>query len=113
MSSLTHIPHDSFFREFLFWGRGRDFLDIYLPAHLKQVCDLSTIRPEPDSFVDDKLKRSACDMLYSVQLEGYLYTLIEHVSKSEPITAFTVHRYMVAAMHHYIKLRRENSRHSP
>lgn len=55
-------------------------------------------------------------MLDSVQLagkQGYLYTLIEHVSKSEPITAFTVHRYMVAAMHHYIKLRRENSRHSP
>ncbi len=42
---------------------ARDIMEIHLPAELRSVCDLSTLKQESGSFVEDAL------MLIAQQLE--------------------------------------------
>ncbi|MCC8422115.1 Rpn family recombination-promoting nuclease/putative transposase, partial [Photorhabdus thracensis] len=44
---------------------ARDFLEIYLPATLRAVCDLDTLRLESGSFIEDNLRAHYSDILYS------------------------------------------------
>lgn len=48
----TPTPHDATFRQFLTQPDvARDFMEIHLPAELRAVCDLSTLKLESGSFV--------------------------------------------------------------
>lgn len=51
-------------------GRRRDFLDIHLPAPLRALCNLNTLRLESGSFIDDELRASHSDILYSLQTQA-------------------------------------------
>lgn len=45
--NTTSIPHDAVFKKFLSHPEtARDFLDIYLPAPLRELCDLNTLKLE-------------------------------------------------------------------
>ncbi|WP_350307437.1 Rpn family recombination-promoting nuclease/putative transposase, partial [Photorhabdus viridis] len=47
----TPTPHDAVFKQFLSHiDTARDFLEIHLPATLRAVCDLDTLRLESGSF---------------------------------------------------------------
>lgn len=80
----TPTAHDALFKQFLTHPEtARDFLDTNLPPALRQACDLSTMRLESCSFVEDDLRAYYSDMLYSLkarQGDGYIYALIEHQS---------------------------------
>lgn len=53
----TPTPHDATFRQFLTQPDiARDFMEIHLPAELRAVCDLSTLKLESGSFVEDDLR---------------------------------------------------------
>ncbi len=57
-----------------------------LPPALRQACDLSTLRLESGSFVEDDLRAHYSDVLYSLktgQGDGYIYALIEHQCKRQ------------------------------
>lgn len=78
-------PHDAAFRSFLANPDvARDFLELHLPAEYRQLCDLSTLKLEPATFVEADLHQYASDILWSVKTtggeDGYVYTLIEHQS---------------------------------
>ncbi|CAM3838617.1 Rpn family recombination-promoting nuclease/putative transposase [Serratia silvae] len=46
--------HDAVFKQFLMHpGTAQDFLEIHLPAELRKICDLSTLKLESGSFVED------------------------------------------------------------
>ncbi len=50
-------PHDATFRQFLTQPDiARDFMDIHLPAELRAICDLSTLKLESGSFFEDDLR---------------------------------------------------------
>jgi predicted transposase/invertase (TIGR01784 family) len=52
----TPPPHDATFRQFLTQPNiARDFMEIHLPAELRAVRDLSTLKLESGSFVEDDL----------------------------------------------------------
>ncbi len=106
MSQLPN-PHDACFRALLSDPAiARDFFDIHLPAHLKPLCDLSTLRLESGSFVQEDLRQQYSDVLYSLKIAGqtgYLHILIEHVSQAKHLTPFQVLSYQVEAMRQYIK----------
>uniref|UniRef100_UPI00241164B2 Rpn family recombination-promoting nuclease/putative transposase n=1 Tax=Escherichia coli TaxID=562 RepID=UPI00241164B2 len=54
--STTSTPHDAVFKSFLRHpDTARDFIDIHLPAPLRKLCDLTTLKLEPNSFIDDDL----------------------------------------------------------
>ena len=43
--NTTPTPHDAAFRHFLTQPEiARDFLEIHLPAELRAICDLSTLK---------------------------------------------------------------------
>lgn len=84
-TTTTPTPHDAAFRSFLANPDvARDFLELHLPAEYRQLCDLSTLKLEPATFVEPDLHQYASDILWSVKTtggeDGYVYTLIEHQS---------------------------------
>ncbi|EGK1061312.1 Rpn family recombination-promoting nuclease/putative transposase, partial [Salmonella enterica] len=79
----TPTPHDATFRQFLTQPDiARDFMEIHLPAELRAVCDLSTLKLESGSFVEDDLRQYFSDVLYSLKTtagDGYIHVLVEHL----------------------------------
>lgn len=105
--SSTLTPHDATFRQFLTQPDiARDFMEIHLPAELRAVCDLSTLKLESGSFVKDDLRQYFSDVLYSLKTtagDGYLHVLVEHHSTPDKHMAFRLIRYAVAAMQRHLE----------
>ncbi|ECL5981365.1 Rpn family recombination-promoting nuclease/putative transposase [Salmonella enterica] len=103
----TPTPHDATFRQFLTQPDiARDFMEIHLPANLRAVCDLSTLKLESGSFVEDDLRQYFSDVLYSLKTtagDGYVHVLIEHQSSPDKHMAFRLIRYAVAAMQRHLE----------
>ena len=100
------VPHDGVFKKFLTHkDTARDFLSLYLPPALLEICDLSTLQLESGSFIEEDLRTYFADVLYSLRTEngeGYIYTLIEHQSRADKHMAFRLMRYAVAAMQRHL-----------
>ncbi|MCW0331637.1 Rpn family recombination-promoting nuclease/putative transposase [Pantoea ananatis] len=104
----TPTPHDATFRQFLTQPEiARDFMELHLPAELRAVCDLSTLKLESGSFVEDDLRQYFSDVLYSLKTaqgdDGYVHVLIEHQSSPDRHMAFRLLRYAVAAMQRHLE----------
>ncbi|MEC9525311.1 Rpn family recombination-promoting nuclease/putative transposase [Escherichia marmotae] len=104
--STSSTPHDAVFKSFLRHpDTARDFIDIHLPAPLRNLCDLTTLKLEPNSFIDENLRQYYSDVLWSVKTQegmGYIYVVIEHQSKAEELMAFRMMRYSIAAMQNHL-----------
>ncbi|EBK7706728.1 Rpn family recombination-promoting nuclease/putative transposase [Salmonella enterica subsp. enterica serovar Sandiego] len=102
----TPTPHDAAFRQFLTQPEiARDFMEIHLPPELRAICDLSTLKLESGSFVEDDLRQYFSDVLYSLETSegnGYVHVLIEHQSSPDAHMAFRMTRYAVAAMQRHL-----------
>ena len=88
MEKITH-PHDRLFKDaFGHKATMEDFLKHRLPKEILGAIDLGTLTIEKTDFVKSNLKKSLCDMLYSVRLRGskdaYLYILLEAQSTPDP-----------------------------
>lgn len=108
MTKNTQQPvHDALFKQFLTHPENaRDFFAVHLPANILPLCDLSTLRLEPASFVERHLRQLHSDVLYSVQTtegEGYIYCLIEHQSKPDSLMGFRLMHYAMSAIAHHLK----------
>ncbi|MEM6052029.1 Rpn family recombination-promoting nuclease/putative transposase [Erwinia sp. P7711] len=103
----TPTPHDATFRQFLTQPDiARDFMELHLPEELRSVCDLSTLKLESGSFVEDDLRQYFSDVLYSLKTtagDGYIHVLIEHQSTPDKHMAFRLMRYAVAAMQRHLE----------
>lgn len=78
----SSTPHDAAFKGFMSKiDNARDFFDIHLPGHIKQLCDFKTLAITNSSFIDNQLRTRLSDVLYTVETqqgEGYIYMLVEH-----------------------------------
>lgn len=103
-SSTT--PHDAIFKTFLSHpATVQDFLHLHLPASLRSLCDLQTLKLESTSFIEEALRAYYCDVLWSLKTregEGYIYVVIEHQSTADPHMAFRLMRYAIAAMQRHL-----------
>lgn len=104
----TPTPHDATFRQFLTQPEvARDFMELHLPAELRAICDLNTLKLESGSFVEDNLRQYFSDVLYSLKTtagdDGYVHVLIEHQSTPDRHMAFRLIRYAVAAMQRHLE----------
>lgn len=104
--NMTSTPHDAVFKRFLGHPEtARDFLDIWLPESLRDLCNLNTLKLESGSFVEEDLRASYSDVLWSLQTtkgRGYIYALIEHQSSPDAHMAFRLMRYAIAAMQRHL-----------
>ncbi|QXN64870.1 Rpn family recombination-promoting nuclease/putative transposase [Serratia fonticola] len=104
----TPTPHDATFRQFLTQPEvARDFMELHLPAELRAICDLNTLKLESGSFVEENLRQYFSDVLYSLKTtagdDGYVHVLIEHQSTPDRHMAFRLIRYAVAAMQRHLE----------
>ncbi len=99
--------HDALFKHFLTRPEtAREFLSFYLPEEIQLLCDLTTLKLEPGSFVDRHLRQLHSDVLYSVEMvqgQGYIYCLIEHQSTPDPLMAWRLMYYTMSAMANHLK----------
>ncbi|MDF7660706.1 Rpn family recombination-promoting nuclease/putative transposase [Erwiniaceae bacterium L1_54_6] len=102
----TPTPHDAIFKTFLSHPTtARDFMSLHLPPNLLKICDLTTLKLESGSFVEDDLRPYYSDVLYSLKTssgEGYIQVLIEHQSTPDRHMAFRLMRYAIAAMQRHL-----------
>lgn len=103
----TSTPHDALFKNFMTQpATACDLLEFHLPPELRQLCDLSTLRLESGSFIENNLRACYSDVLYSLKTtagEGYVYALIEHQSSPDKYMAFRLMRYAIAAMQSHLE----------
>ena len=104
----TNTRHDGFIKRVL--GDpiiAREFIEEYLPYHIQEKLDLSTLNVEKESFVSKSLKKQLSDMIYSVKLkdnrQGLIYCLIEHQSSPDYWIAFRLWEYMLLLLETYKK----------
>ena len=99
--------HDRFFKVTMSKiDAAKEFLQQFLPAHVKNLVKLDTLQLQPDSFIDENLKGHLVDILYSVNFEdkpGYIYVLFEHLSSSNEMIAFRLAKYMINIMNYHIE----------
>ncbi|EGG6885755.1 Rpn family recombination-promoting nuclease/putative transposase [Salmonella enterica] len=105
--NTTPTPHDATFRQFLTQPDiAKDFMELHLPTELRAICDLSTLKLESGSFVEDDLRQYFSDVLYSLKTtagDGYIHVLVEHQSTPDKHMAFRLIRYAVAAMQRHLE----------
>jgi predicted transposase/invertase (TIGR01784 family) len=85
---------------------ARAFFEAHLPSHVAKRVDLSTLKIEPNSYIDKKHKELISDILYSVQIDtqlGYIYILTEHQSKPEPLMPYRSLKYLFGIFDHHLK----------
>lgn len=77
--------HDGLFKLFLREpDTARDFLAVHLPADIRAQVRLDTLKLEPGSFVDQKLRELHSDVLYSVETaEGHAGTVLWNTSRPQ------------------------------
>ena len=104
--STTSTPHDAVFKKMMTYPEiAQDFLKIHLPESLCKLCELTTLKLESTTFIEDDLRTYYSDVLWSLKTregEGYIYCVIEHQSTAVPHMAFRLMRYATAAMQHHL-----------
>ena len=93
-------PHDTFVRRiFSDPETARGFVASKLKKEILATLDLDSLELVEGSFVDEELRESHSDLLFTVRFRdggtGLIYILLEHKSFPDPMTPFQLLRYMV------------------
>jgi predicted transposase/invertase (TIGR01784 family) len=100
--------HDALFkRVFSEPELASGLLQVVVPPAAAARLDWRSLRPEPASFVDDRLGDRHADLLFSASLDdgrdAFLYLLLEHQSGSDPFMVLRMLRYMVRIWERYLR----------
>ena len=87
---------------------AKEFLEEYLPLEIKQMLDLTQIKIEPESFVEDDLTRQLSDIVYSVKMldsaeQSFIYVLAEHQSQPCHYMALRLLKYTTLLLERHAK----------
>jgi len=78
-----------------------------LPQEVKRIIKLDTITVTKETFIEEHLRKKACDILFEAQFadgnNGYLYLIIEAQSSNDPLMAFRLFKYMIEICARHIK----------
>jgi len=107
-SVISQIKRDALFKRIMQEElAAREFLEYYLPKDFKDLVDLSKIRIEKESFVEEGLKRRMSDIIYSVRTkedeEAFVYVLIESQSSVDYYISFRLWKYMLLLLERHMK----------
>lgn len=102
----TASPHDVLFKQFLAHPEtAHDLLQRHLPPAVLDICDLSTLRLESGSMIEEELRACYSDVLYSLRIDdsdGYVFFLIDHQSSPDRNTAFRLLKYALDTMQRHL-----------
>lgn len=107
MTRLIHQPNDKLFKlSMAELAVATDFFNTHLPPAILEKLDLSTLKLQKESFVDEAYKSSEADVVYSAKMGGstaYLYILCEQQTTIDPLLAFRLLIYSVRIMEMHLK----------
>ena len=86
--------------------QAKGLLRNFLPAALVAAIDWDSLELHDTEFLDQELRRSTVDLLFSVNLAGrpaLIYLLLEHKSHQDPLTAWQMLRYFVRIQEHRLR----------
>ncbi len=118
-SSQIAQPHDALFRRvFSEPAQAAALLRETLPAAVRDRFAWNTLRRLPDTFVDERLRRTESDLLFEVDQPGdeppaRLYVLIEHQSSPDPFMALRLLRYCTSVLEAAVREAPERKRLPP
>ena len=96
---MTPTPHDALFKSvFSQPSQAADLLHHVLGPELAARIDFSTLKREDRSFIDDDLRETHVDLLFSALSDGVpikLYLLLEHQSTADPWMPLRLLTYVV------------------
>ena len=84
---------------------AKEFFEANLPDEIKQATDLSSLKPQKDSFIDDKLRLQIADMLFETKFngeKGYFYVLMEHMSTPQKLLPLRILKYVTAIQENHM-----------
>ena len=91
-----------------------EFLEEFLPAEYRNMLDLTTLKVEKETYVEDTLKSRLSDIVYSVQTKPndkgktdttLVYTLVEHQSSPDYLIAFRLWKYSLLLLERHTEKR--------
>ena len=108
MNNKIASPHDKVFKHVMSnLNVAKDFFTHHLPAYLRDKIDLSSLAIRKESYIDQELRNSMTDMLYSVDFlgdeQGYLYVLVEHQSQAQVLMPFRLLKYTLRIIEQHLK----------
>ncbi len=112
-------PHDALFRRvFSEPAQAAALLRETLPPAVRDRFAWNTLRRLPDTFVDERLRRTESDLLFEVDRPGgeppaRLYVLIEHQSSPDPFMALRLLRYCTSILEAAVREAPERKRLPP
>ena len=90
--------HDQLFKRIM--GNeiaAQEFLEYYLPSNFKDQLDLSNIKVEKESYIEESLRRKYSDIVYAVRTKNkesaFIYILLDHQSTSDYWMALRLWKY--------------------
>ena len=90
--------HDQLFKRIM--GNeiaAQEFLEYYLPSNFKEQLDLSKIKVEKESYIEESLRRKYSDIVYAVSTKNkesaFIYILLDHQSTSDYWMALRLWKY--------------------
>jgi len=118
MTDLTQ-KHDKLARKLLTdLEVAKEFLQLYLPTDIKQLCDFNSLSIENCSFVNEDLKSTQADVVYKIDLYpngksekpeiAYIYTLVEHQSQPDWLMPLRILQYQINIIRRHIEKYRGN-----
>ena len=114
---IIHNPHDGFFKHATSdITVARDLLKVHLTPAIKQRIQWNTLKMSNRSFVDEQLAHMSSDMVYTCQIDkrgAYIYVLIEHQSKPDPLLPFRFLQYNVEILKQHIQQLEEKDKNKP
>jgi hypothetical protein len=106
-----HQPHDKLFKEgFSDPANAAALLRQHLPPEVAALIQWDQLQLIPGSFLDDDLRHSHTDLLFSAPLaanpesSACVHLLFEHQSTCDPFIALRLLRYMVRIWEEWIRL---------
>ncbi len=107
MKQLPGSFHDKLFRASMSLPEVYlPFLKRQLPEELAGHIDYDSVQVERASFIDDKLRLSVCDTVFSMNIakkEGYICCIHEHQSRAEKLMPLRELRYKLNVLEHFAK----------
>ena len=85
---------------------ARNFFEHYLPQEIKALIDFETLKLSQNSYIDDILNQSACDVLYETKIAdmpALLYILAEHQSTVKHFTPLKNLHYQVRIWYDFLE----------
>ena len=105
---VKKLKHDALVKKILTEKiAAQEFLEYYLPIEFKSLVDLTKIKVEKESFVENDLKRRYSDIIYSVKTKdnekAFVYVLIEAQSTCDHWMALRLWKYMLLLCERHAK----------